>query len=239
MTVNNIFGDTFVAFVDISGFKNKLNDGVEGAEQILKEFYESGYEILKQPENKNILGFFVSDCAILFPNPERLSIRHDIYRDFNLLLSVIKELNKKMLRKSIMLTCSIAYGHFTYTNYIEFDGISQNPILGNGYLKTYLDHEKENPKLQPGECRILIDKDLLEKLELTSFAIEKYKDVFAEFGHLKEKNENYYYYYWMVNDSDYIENIEQGYKNANECRYYKIEKMLKTSVGKRNRVNNQ
>lgn len=131
MPIQNFNNETFVAFIDISGFKELMKDTENGL-TALKRLYQSGYDALLNSDG--VEGFFVSDCGILFVrngnNTEKLKK----------ILSVIKIINCKMLEKNYMLTTSISFGHFHYQNKLEFDGIEKNPIYGNAYVKSFLDN---------------------------------------------------------------------------------------------------
>lgn len=111
MPIPNYHGDTFVAFADISGFKEMMKKG-EKAVRAIDRFYTSGYSILQR--RNHVHGMFVSDCAILFahdgePNEKLRNI-----------LALIEELNRDLLQHEIMLTTSIAYGQFSYHQRLEF-----------------------------------------------------------------------------------------------------------------------
>lgn len=138
--------ETFVAFTDISGFREMMRSG-DRAVQSMNSFYNAGYAALGQEQNVN--GLFVSDCAILFSLTGAREARLES------LLSVIKSINRALLPDSVMLTSSIAWGHFSYHDRIEFPGIGKQPIFGNGYLTAFLDNEIGSPKIQPVQCRIV------------------------------------------------------------------------------------
>ena len=114
MPVDDFSGDTFVAFVDISGFKQKLQKNVFQAKTVLEGFYKTGYSTLK--ENDKIKGFFISDCGILIVDPRNSQAPEERYDDLHTLFTAIKEINKRMLKQSILLTASSAYGYFHYSN---------------------------------------------------------------------------------------------------------------------------
>ena len=65
MAVKNFSGKTFVAFVDISGFKVIMSEDKSQAVGALNKFYQIGYQVLQDYQNK-VNGIFVSDCAVLF-----------------------------------------------------------------------------------------------------------------------------------------------------------------------------
>lgn len=59
MPIADINENTFVAFTDISGFKELMKND-QNALEAIKYFYQSGYNILRN-RNQNVDGFFVSD----------------------------------------------------------------------------------------------------------------------------------------------------------------------------------
>src|SRR4051812_21701471 len=113
MPVQNYSGQKFVAFLDISGFKDLMKDDIKGLEA-LKRLYQSGYDALR--DSDGVDGFFVSDSGILF------SRTGTVHERLTKLLSAIKAINRRMLQKDYMLATSITYGHFDYHYKLEFDG---------------------------------------------------------------------------------------------------------------------
>lgn len=63
MPIQDYSGQTFVAFTDISGFKELMKNDRNGL-KALKRFYQSGYNVLA--ETANVEGFFISDAGVLF-----------------------------------------------------------------------------------------------------------------------------------------------------------------------------
>jgi hypothetical protein len=194
-------GQTFVAFIDISGFKKMMVDE-ERAVEALNKFYSYGYWCLERVED--VQGFFVSDCGILF------STKIDDYpQGLKSLLSVIKELNIRMCEDDLMLTSSIAFGHFSYDVRQEFVGITKMPIYGNGYVAAFADNEIGRPKLQPGQCRLVL-KDLPFEKEILMNNDDREFMFFAP----KTNDPKHFYYYWMVNNPQQIRNFEKDFDDA-------------------------
>ena len=122
MPISDFEGETFVAFIDISGFKELMKDE-KRAWKALDKLYQYGYEVIRESTeqvNIRVEGLFISDSGILF------------VRDCQDLIGglKIKELNKRMLKHDFMLTTSIAYGHFKYQERIEFIGIEKTQYMG-------------------------------------------------------------------------------------------------------------
>lgn len=147
MPIPDFNGPTFVAFTDISGFIEMMKDD-QRAISALDRFYTSGFRILQA--SPSVHGAFISDCAILFVNKQDTQ-----ETQLRSLLTVIEELNRQLLAHDIMLTTSIAYGLFSYYQRFEFEGIEKNAVYGNAYISAFLDNESHQPRLQPGECRIV------------------------------------------------------------------------------------
>ncbi|MEZ4801226.1 MAG: hypothetical protein R2797_00530 [Gelidibacter sp.] len=204
MPISDYNDSTFVAFTDISGFKELMKND-EDALAALKKFYQSGYDALS--EITNIQGLFVSDAGVLFArdgsNEKKLAD----------LLEVIKKINRKMVKKNYMLTTSIAYGFFNYQGKIEFDGIGKSPIYGGAYVQAFLDNENGKPKLQPGQCRIC--KDNLPDMDIN------------ELGLITEIGRNHYQYYWNLDSNEQIDSFEKVYNDSYSLKYSGMLKALK------------
>lgn len=211
MITRDFSGQTFVAFIDISGFKELMR--VEGrALDALDEFYQSGYDTLH--DAPSVEGVFVSDCGVLFVregNPEnRLS---DILR-------VVKGINRRMLDREHMLTTSIAYGDFNFRGKLEFERLSKNPIFGNAYIKAFLDNEKGSPRIQPGQCRVLADNIPFQIEDLQNFPLQENLNLLV-------KKNRHYYYYWNVDHQDQVEAFEARYNDTYKLKYAGMLESLK------------
>lgn len=209
-------GDTFVAYMDICGFKVHMKDGI--GFKTLDNFYRESYQILKDYEEK-INSIFISDCGMLFvrenSTPEE---------KLKILLEAIEKINKRMLSHDILLGTSIAYGEFKYQNRIEFEGIIKNNIYGNAYLSAFLDAERNKQKIQPGQCRIVKE----------NFPINLSTTEDEELFNLLKNRKYYpknYYFYWTLSNPEEIGNFEKKYKNAYRLRekegYHLITEVLK------------
>ncbi|OPY88317.1 MAG: hypothetical protein A4E71_00528 [Smithella sp. PtaU1.Bin162] len=218
MPVSNFDGETFVAFMDISGFKELMKKD-NRAWEALNSFYSLGYMVLGDRTtnivSSKVEGIFVSDCGILFVNSNGTAIEK-----LNLLLKKVMEINKGMLSRDFMLTTSIAYGHFKYQNRIEFEGIEKNAVYGGAYLDAYADAEIGNPHIQPGQCRIV--KNKLPQEVVTE--IETARDgIFEKI----EKEREHYYFYWNVSRKTEIEDFKSNYRDSYRLKYQGMLKALK------------
>jgi len=208
MPIDDFEHDTFVAFADISGFKQLVRQG-DPAKLALNHFYKAGYGILGSSSTlprRPVEGLFVSDCAVLFSTKT-----DDPIECLWSLLSQVGLLNRRMLEGDYMLTTSIAYGRFRYSSCIEFRGIEKNQLSGHAYLDAFLDKERGRPKLSPGQVRICRDglpEPVKEALGQRSSPFERV-----------EETPKHFYYYWMVNDPHDIAPFKDAYSNAHDLKY--------------------
>lgn len=187
MPVQPFEGKTFVAFMDISGFKSMMKEG--RAAGALDAFYEAGYAVLREYQSPNfsVSGFFVSDCGILFV---RGGNEQDFIPRLEAICQVIEEVHRKCFEKAIHLTTSISWGEFKYRQRIEFPGIDKNPIYGNAYVAAFTDNEAGSPKLYPSECR-LIRKDLPD--DIVEYCINSHQSIARKM----RETPNHFYFEWM------------------------------------------
>jgi hypothetical protein len=156
MPIQSYHGETFVAFIDISGFKAMMKNR-EFARNALSTFFQTGYSVLRgqmnSPEIENINGIFISDCGILFSrfNGEINNNIEDKAQALKSLLLVIEEISRTVINADIMLTASISYGRFDYSQTIEFNAIEKNLLFGFAYLNAFLDNDSGKPKIEPGQ----------------------------------------------------------------------------------------
>lgn len=207
MPIPNFDGETFVAFSDISGFKEMMKNR-ENAVKAIDRFYSAGYSILQR--NPGVHGMFISDCAVLFVHSQD---SHE--SKLKKLLLVLEQLNRSLLVDEIMLTSSVVYGQFSYHQRLEFPGIEKNPIYGNAYVAAFLDNETGQPRIQPGQCRIL--KHGLPTLDVLNF--EK-----------MEVSEKHWNYYWMLNDLSESHAFNALYKDAYQQKYRGMYDALKKAT---------
>ncbi|MBC7948405.1 MAG: hypothetical protein H7Y42_11030 [Chitinophagaceae bacterium] len=206
MPIPDFQGDTFVAFADISGFKEMMKTQ-ETAVRAIDKFYTAGYRILQ--EEPTVHGMFISDCAIIFVNAGSTEER------LLKILSVIDRLNRQLLQHEIMLTTSISYGDFSYHQRLEFQGIEKNPIFGNAYVTSFLDNEAGQPRIQPGQCRIV--KKNLPHVDMTRFLS-------------LEDSGKHWTFYWMTSDPAEIEAFKRMYRDAYQQKYRGMLHAIKTAA---------
>jgi len=228
MPLDSYRGTTFVAFADISGFKEMMKHR-ERAALALDQFYSVGYDVLESQKNRpepRVEGLFVSDAGVLF-------VRHahsPWTETLQLLLEVIRDLNVRLLRDSIMLTTSIAYGEFSYKDKFEFPGIRKDALYGNAYLDAFLDNTANNPRIQPGQCRILSASELggLKDFRLTGHGLRARK--------LRPVGKRHFYYDWPVSHGGNIDDFLADYCDTYTLKYTgMLEVLRKWALGHRTR----
>ena len=206
MPLDPIDETTFVAFMDISGFKEMMAEESR-AVLALDRFYEAGYDALhRQNGQPRVDGLFISDCGVLFVR----GAGQDRHAGLQTLLDVVENINRAVLTSEVMLTTSIAYGSFSYHNRLEFSGIQKNPVYGNAYVSAFLDNERGNPRIQPGECRI-VRQPAAAQLEdaLRTFSCPR----------LRVSGAKHAYFFWMVPDGREIATFEKHYRDAYSLKY--------------------
>jgi len=234
MPLESYHGKTFVAFIDISGFKALMKNR-QRAHKALDKFYQTGYEALSTDANRQhscrVDGIFISDCGILFSRLNGGNFRgSDNIHALENMLNIIRNIFVKMIRNDLLLTASIAYGEFDYEERIEFRGIEKNLMLGNAYLDAYLDNENGKPKLEPGQCRILFDDQLNELKRQIENSNEYPFNLIAR----KQKDNKHLYFYWMLQNGRYIREFDKKYIDTYNLKYRGMITVLREFIDQNN-----
>ena len=118
MSISSYEGNTFVAFLDISGFKQMMNSK-EKVHDVLNKFYSSLFysvgdlNSVKDDIKLNIIA--VSDCAVIFLS-KGVHDNVDENQGLTKLLEFIRKVNGEFVEPHnnypFLTTCSIAYGDF-------------------------------------------------------------------------------------------------------------------------------
>lgn len=219
-------GNTFVAFLDLSGFKKLMLKNRRKAEKSLGRFYNTIYSVgrdynyYRTANNLlEVISIVVSDCSVIFPiikNTKNKEMRKS--RNINGLQSIltfIRHVNTQLfeiqmqLDDPLLTTCSIAFGEFKYENRIGLRQVRKNFFLGKAYLNAFFDSETESPKIRPGQCRLVKnDLDFLSGLEKTEGSV---------FSFL-QPSRKHYYFYWMLTTPKTLYNFKIDYKDACKIR---------------------
>lgn len=229
--IRHYTGKTFVAFLDISGFKEMMKIK-EKAESALGRFYSTIYSVgrnFRDLDDRDALlevnAIVVSDCSVIFSrnsNPrDTEAFIVDKINGLRSILTFIRRVNKQLIisenrdRGPIMTTCSIAYGDFKYEDRIGLIRVRKNYFLGPPYMKAFLDIEEGRPKLRPGECRLLE-----EHLDLPENILEH-----SPFS-LLEPTDKYYYFHWMLNSLADLERFKREYRDISQGLYTRLASLI-------------
>lgn len=225
--MENFNEKTLVAFMDISGFKAMMKREID-AYRVMKDFYKAGFRLLKN--QTRVKGFFVSDCGILS------ACKGSANQKIEDILNIVAQINREMLINNIMLTTSIAYGKFRYTDLIEHESIEKMGLFGNGYLNAYIDSEVTKPKMTPGQCRINIEglpSNYIKIFEKNKLCIKR--EEFNLPAMEPQVSDKYLYYYWMINKElenpfNKCKDFEATYTNCyninKEYKYIEMKNLL-------------
>jgi hypothetical protein len=213
MPIEPFDGNTWVAFLDMCGFK-KLVAKQQRAKEALNKFYNTVYNVNRTyHENHGANSRFVtinslmmSDCAVIFVD-DRLRTIEDLeagkIENLTVLLWAISSINRVLINPNrspqIMTTCAIDHGYFEYAKRTEDEHTQKNLFFGEAYVNAFLKtEEKQGLKKMPGYCKV-IKRD---------FVIPPNNNQLRD---LREDGDCYNYY-WMVRDPRQIDSFENEYK---------------------------
>lgn len=218
-------GNTYVGYLDISGFKQMMSDNRKKAECVLDAFYSTIYDNIYLANSDDSMqvrfnAVIVSDCAVLFLSREGSIGSNNVDRieGLSIILAIVRNMNRTFIRYlyPFMTTCSISYGEFRYENRREISYLRKNCIRGQAYMDAFSDSESNEPPIQPGECRI---RKRLLKIALPENQL---------FSLLKAKG-RHYYFYWMLPDNQDINRYERIYKMRKEKMYDSLIQLIQDS----------
>ena len=228
-------GKTFVAFLDLSGFKKMVLKNRTNAGKSLGNFYNTIYSVGRDyhhTRNNNRLlevdSIVVSDCAVIFPRIEKFANEQNQISNNILglqsILTYIREVNRKLIGRNeytnpLMTTCSIAFGDFKYENRIGLRQVEKNFFLGEAYIDAFIDSETKSPKLEPSQCRLL-----KKNLDFMSNIPDN------PICSLLKKQSKYYYFYWMLQPLDDQRSYERKYREISQSIYPRIIKLIQDSL---------
>jgi hypothetical protein len=201
-----------------------MNDRTK-AESVLDRFYSTIYKNVYEMtasgshSEPSINAVVISDSAVLFLAFIENGNDKDVDKVEGLprMLKFIQKTNRAFINKRLgipfMTTCSIAYGQFRYEDRKDLDHLRKNYMTGPSLVNAFLDSESNEPKIRPGECRILKDG-----LNIASFQ----NPILS----LLDSTEEYYYFYWMLEGAHEITGFKQKYKNTWEGMYERLIELL-------------
>jgi len=213
----------FVAFIDISGFKELMRRDKENALKVIRRFFKIGYDIT-DPDNgnreKRIQGLFISDCGVIWSQATEETEESKLTQ-FNVILQAVQDINKGVLddnlmkRQNIMLKNSVAYGEFKYIDTQKHDLIRKEMIFGDAYIRAFDDNSM---KLDPGLCRIVIDKKFPEEIKNK---IDRNSEL-DNLSSLIRKKQSKYYFFWNCHSNNEINNFWNEYLDSKKDVYKKM-----------------
>lgn len=218
-------GKTWVAFLDISGFKQMM-ENMPLAESALDKFYSTIFtEVIRINHNfpfevytsgkASISSLVISDCAIIFVDNQK--VKEDIIRDLHFILNVICQINRSLINPqkepSIMTTCAIAYGDFKYVSRGADMHTENNYFYGQTYLRAYLGSEEL--RKMPGYCRVVTK----------CFSIPDELRNIQPFS-LLNLTKDYYDYYWMLDNLENLKGFREKYESLSQEVYRHIASLL-------------
>lgn len=218
--VESFDGETFVAFLDICGFKHMMRN-TKRAEKALDNFFRTVYREVSRSEELNSIA--VSDSAIIFAGDNASHANRDIgdLRDFRRLGSILECVQRiafRMIRLNIAIKGSIAYGQIRYRKRRNGDRVVKAMLLGQAYLDAYSDVEEGKPKLKLGEIRLIPKTKIKELLKISPA---------PSVMSLLKSGKGGYYYYWMLKSIEDQKKFKKDYKTQYSKMYDPIISVLK------------
>ncbi len=227
MSVPTYEGNTFVGYLDISGFKQMMGNEKQ-LKSVMDKFYRTMYGAVHEANSTTKLTkmnvIAVSDSAILFLNNGR---RRDVDELLGLrkMLQVVQNVNLEFINHDFpfMTTCSISYGDFSYQDKKDWRHIRKNCMKGTAYVEAFLDSRLEKPKIKPGECRLL-------KRGLSAGFKELIRTGLARNNRLQMlySTRDYYYFYWMLAKEKSIRTFRKQYSETLDHIYDGLKELLRT-----------
>lgn len=137
-------GEKYVAFLDVMGFSNLVNNRGNNYDQ-LESYFTKITEILEKlrDDKAEIQSLLISDSIILIaPKDEQGFIQ---------LLWAIRRIQSILLWKKILLRGAVSYGEIYYND-------EKNIIVGKGFIRAYL---LEQEAVYP---RVIIDPSIITRI---------------------------------------------------------------------------
>jgi len=205
----------FVAFIDLSGFKELMRKDKDCALKVIRRFFKIVFDITNPDAgnpDRNIQGLLISDCCVIW-SPVTNDTEESKFSQFDLILKAVQDINHGVLtdnlmkKKKIMLKSSVAFGEFKYIETHKHELIQKEMIFGDAYIRAY---EDNSLKLDPGLCRIVIDKKFPDSIKSK---IEQDSDSNTRIS-LIVKKQSKYYYFWNCHSRNEIEDFWNEYLNS-------------------------
>ncbi|GAI41032.1 unnamed protein product [marine sediment metagenome] len=152
--LENFNGKTYVAFSDLCGFKQMMNENRKKAVKALDCLYESVYDIQNDEDRlrmTHVDAIAVSDCVVSWVTNGQLDT----------IVEFLSWFHSRMIKKGYLLRTTIAYDAFCYQRRLQLRNLQKAYIEGGAYISAYLG----NDKAEPGMI-ILLDPDSNNKSDV-------------------------------------------------------------------------
>lgn len=123
----------YVAFLDILGFKSKLNNfkNHDDAVEFIRKFSNIVYMKFKSLDTSDSLkGFIVSDSVILYSEDDQ---RESLVK----LMNLIKDICRAAFKANILIRGGLAKGEFDKVPAEELKNLEKGLIVGDAYIKAF------------------------------------------------------------------------------------------------------
>ena len=150
----NFNSKTYVAFSDLCGFKQMMNENRKKAVKALDCLYESVYDIQNAKAillRTHVDAIAVSDCVVSWATDEQLDT----------IVAFLGWFHSRMIKKGFLLRTTIAYDAFRYQRRLQLRNLQKAYIEGGAYISAYLG----NDNAEPGMI-ILLDPDSNHKSDV-------------------------------------------------------------------------
>jgi len=224
MPIESFNGETFVAFLDICGFKEMMNTPRK-AESALNSFFQVAYQEAERSEiSQPVNCIAVSDSAIAFVGRDDLRTESGSKSlvDASRLISMlrfVRNVAKAMINGNVAINGSISYGHLEYQKKYEGARMVKAMLLGSAYLSALSDVEDGKPKLKPGQIRVKPKKKIEELINACSFDSSELSLLMSGAGG--------YYFYWMLDSMRDKSSFEGEFSSCYSRRYDETISVLK------------
>jgi hypothetical protein len=191
-------GSTFVAFSDLSGFKNMIRGDAGKAYEALNCLYTEAYHYLDGC--RNVGGLAVSDCVVAWAIDAGVEV--SVRAKAEAILDFLKALHRGMLQRSYLVTTTIAWGRHTYQRRIELSNFRKDLLTGSAYIEAYI----RNGSAEKGSISLLrkgCDWDPTRE---------------AQTGAMWRKTRGGWEFFWCTDEPVRIPRIEDARREAKRMR---------------------
>lgn len=214
MPINSFNGETYVAFSDLNGFKEMMQNH-ERAAKALDKFYKTVYALKGKPEYSRVQTLAISDCAISFIDSTNTR------SELPLILTFLKDLHTEMIKADYLITSSVAHGRFSYQERIEITGLDKNMLYGDAYLKAYLNNEK----CPTGSIVIICEE--ADKSRITHST-----GIHTAFLRDLRRGAKGLQFAWAVSSASEIDNFEAAYQDTYRLKYKGMMSVYREYLGR-------